>query len=144
MTRLTFRTCVYLALVASRGASFATDIYREPWRWSVQLATAVIPDKPRPTIRERAAFERFRFHERTTMRDVIAVFGRPDDFATQLPVTRTEGVPVSLVHGGPQAGTFRYRLRDGSEFLISVSDFHTITAVTRYQKQARDTIYARR
>lgn len=75
------------------------------------------------------------------MRDVIAAFGLPDGFAAQFPVTRTEGVPVSHVRGGPQAGTFRYRLRDGGELLITVSDFNTITAVTRYQKQAQDTIY---
>lgn len=75
------------------------------------------------------------------MRDVIAAFGVPDAFAPQFPVTRTEGVPVSHVHGGPEAGTFRYNLRDGGEYLITVSDFHTITAVTYYKNLAQDTIY---
>ena len=121
--------------------SFATDIYREPWHWSGELPAAIVPDKPRPTIRERVAFERFRFNKHTTMRDVIAAFGIPDGFATQFSVTRTEGVPISHIRGGLQAGTFRYILRGGGEILITVSDFHTITAVIRYQKQAQDTIY---
>ncbi|HEY5894942.1 MAG TPA: hypothetical protein VIT91_17115 [Chthoniobacterales bacterium] len=72
---------------------------------------------------------------------VAAAFGVPDGFATQFPVTRTEGVPVSHFHGGPEAGTFRYVLRDGSEFFITVSDFRTVTAVARYKELAHETIY---
>ena len=76
------------------------------------------------------------------MKDVILVFGTPDGFARQYPVTRADGVPVEQVHAGPEAGTFRFVLRDGGEFRITVSDFHTITAVIRYRPRGDgDVIY---
>lgn len=68
------------------------------------------------------------------MKDLVAKLGAPDGFAQQFFVTRTEGVPVDHLNAGPDAGTFRYALRDGGQVFISVSDFHTIEAMWRFQK----------
>ena len=132
---------IFFILIPGELSISATDIYREPWHWSSTIPASITPDKPRSKVRDRSTFERFRFQERTSMGEVVAALGLPHGFAAQFPVTMTEGVPVSHVHGGPEAGTFRYTLRDGSEYLITVTDFHTITAVTRYSRQVRDTIY---
>jgi hypothetical protein len=123
-------------------AAHATDSDREPWQWSPTIPAAVLPPNLRATVRDSQAFERFRFRERTTMRDVVLAFGAPDGFARQYPVTRADGIPVDHVHAGPEAGTFRYVLRDGGEYRITVSDFHTITCVTRCRDRGeRDIIY---
>jgi len=132
-----------LVYVAGILPSHAADIYREPWHWSTTIPAAVLLPNPRPIIRDSRAFDRFHFGEHTTMSDVVLALGAPDGFAPQYPVTHADGVPVGHVHAGPEAGTFRYVLRDSGEFWIVVSDFRTVTAVIRYRRQgSSEVIYA--
>jgi hypothetical protein len=144
--RSLFLACVSLSLagLATTCASFATDICREPWHWSDKIPAAVLPPKPPVTEREPRMFDHLRISLNTSMKDLVARLGVPDGFAPQFFVTQTEGVPVGSVNAGPEAGTFRYVLRDKGEVFISVSDFHTIKAAWRFQKSGvRHELYRR-
>jgi len=132
--RLLLLACALLVGLFGARISYATDIYREPWHWSREIPAAVVPAKPPATQRESRAFNRLHIGAHTSMRDLIAKVGVPDAFAPQFFFTQSEAGPVDRAGGGPEAGTFRYALRDGREVLVSVSDFHTIKAVWRIQK----------
>ncbi len=131
----------FLILCCGVRLACATDIYREPWHWH--------DDFPRQSAASLhpalsvASFGRFRFGPHTSVKQIIAAFGRPSGFARQFPVTQAEGVPIERLNGyGLEAGTFRYALQDGSEVFICVRDFRTITAVICFTRRGQPrTIY---